>query len=83
MGGRGEHNVGQLARERFGNDAYLVGFGTHSGPVAAAHDWGDPVEIMDVAPPTSAATSGSATTRVCPRSCSTCVIRANRTCAGG
>ena len=50
MSARGEHNVGQLARERFAADAYLIGFGTHRGTVAAAHDWGDPVEIMDVVP---------------------------------
>lgn len=50
MGARGEHNVGQLARQRFGPAAHLVGFGTHTGTVAAAHDWGDPVELMDVRP---------------------------------
>ena len=27
MGARGEHNVGQLCRARFGDDAYVVGFG--------------------------------------------------------
>ena len=50
LGARGEHNVGQLARERFGSSAYLVGFGTHIGTVAAAHDWGDPMEVMEVRP---------------------------------
>ena len=50
MGRRGEHNVGQLARRAFGDDAYLIGFGTHTGTVAAAHDWGDPMEVMDVNP---------------------------------
>ena len=50
MSARGEHNVGQLCREAFGDAAYLVGFGTHAGTVAAAHNWGDEVEIMDVRP---------------------------------
>ncbi len=50
MGARGEHNVGQLARARFGDDAYLVGFGTHAGAVAAAHDWGGPMHVMKVVP---------------------------------
>ncbi len=50
MGARGEHNVGQLARERFGDQAYLVGFGTHTGTVAAASNWGEPMQVMDVRP---------------------------------
>jgi protein-L-isoaspartate(D-aspartate) O-methyltransferase len=50
MGARGEHNLGQLTREQFGRGAYLVGFGTHTGTVAAAHDWGDPMEVMRVRP---------------------------------
>src|SRR5690606_10178325 len=33
---RGEINVGHLCRQHFGDDAYLVGFGTHTGTVAAA-----------------------------------------------
>ena len=36
MAGRGELNLGQLARERHGRDAVLVGFTTHSGTVTAA-----------------------------------------------
>jgi erythromycin esterase-like protein len=50
MGERGEHNVGQLARQRFGAAAQLVGFGTHTGTVAAASEWGGPMEIMEVRP---------------------------------
>jgi protein-L-isoaspartate(D-aspartate) O-methyltransferase len=50
MGTRGEHNVGQLSRERFGSDAFLVGFGTDRGTVAAAHDWGGAMEAMRVRP---------------------------------
>ena len=47
---RGEHNLGQLCRERFGRDAVLVGFGTDTGTVAAASDWDAPMEIKSVRP---------------------------------
>ena len=40
MGARGELNLGQLARERHGRDAVLVGFTTYEGTVTAATDWG-------------------------------------------
>ncbi len=50
MGVRGEFNVGQLCRERFGDQAYLVGFGTDSGTVAAASEWDGPMEVKDVRP---------------------------------
>jgi len=50
MGARGEHNVGSLCRAAFGSDAYLVGFGTDQGTVAAASDWGGPMEIKNVRP---------------------------------
>ncbi len=50
MGLRGEHNVGALARERFGDGAHLVGFGTDHGTVAAASEWGGPLEIKSVRP---------------------------------
>jgi protein-L-isoaspartate(D-aspartate) O-methyltransferase len=50
MGARGEHNVGQLARIRFGADAYLIGFGTHAGTVAAADNWGEPMRVMQIQP---------------------------------
>jgi erythromycin esterase-like protein len=45
---RDELNLGQLCRERFGDQAAAVGFGTHMGTVAAAHDWGEPMEVMEV-----------------------------------
>ena len=49
MGQRGEHNVGQLIRERYGNEAcYLVGFTTYDGTVTAASDWDDPAELKRV-----------------------------------
>lgn len=50
MGARGEHNVGMLARHAFGDDAYLVGFGTDHGTVAAATNWGGPMERKAVRP---------------------------------
>ena len=36
---RGELNLGELCRGRFGEEAALIGFGTHTGTVAAASDW--------------------------------------------
>lgn len=50
MGGRGELNVGMLAREIYGDAAYLVGFGTDHGTVAAATDWDGPMEVKHVRP---------------------------------
>jgi ELWxxDGT repeat protein len=43
-------NIGQLCRERFGNEAALVGFGMHTGTVAAASDWGGDMEVKRVRP---------------------------------
>jgi erythromycin esterase-like protein len=50
MGELGEWNVGQLVREKYGDDAMLVGFTTHSGTVTAASDWGGPAERKRVRP---------------------------------
>ena len=47
---RGELNIGQLARARFGDDAALIGFGTDRGTVAAASDWDQPMEIKQIRP---------------------------------
>jgi protein-L-isoaspartate(D-aspartate) O-methyltransferase len=47
---RDQLNVGQLCRERFGEDAALIGFGTHAGTVAAASDWGGEMETKQVLP---------------------------------
>jgi erythromycin esterase-like protein len=46
----GEVNVGQLIRERFGNEAVLIGFSTYHGAVTAASDWGAPTERKNVRP---------------------------------
>jgi erythromycin esterase-like protein/predicted phosphoribosyltransferase len=50
MGQRGELNVGQLTREKYGSEAVLVGFTTHHGTVTAASDWGKPAERKRVRP---------------------------------
>ena len=50
MGQRGEVNVGHLCRRVFGDAAYLVGFGTHTGTVFAADDWGSPGRVKKVRP---------------------------------
>src|SRR3954449_121451 len=47
---REELNIGQLCRERFGDEAALIGFGTHTGTVAAASDWGGDMEVKRVRP---------------------------------
>ncbi|MGB3807992.1 MAG: erythromycin esterase family protein, partial [Erythrobacter sp.] len=47
---RDEHNIGQLARERWGEDVALVGFGTHTGTVSAASDWDGPREVKRIVP---------------------------------
>lgn len=50
MGSRGELNIGQLARQKFGGQAQLIGFGTHHGAVAAASNWDEPMQVMSVRP---------------------------------
>jgi len=50
MGQRGELNVGQLTREKYGGEAVLIGFTTHHGTVTAASDWGNPAERKRVRP---------------------------------
>ncbi|WP_217352557.1 erythromycin esterase family protein [Sphingomonas sp. ID1715] len=48
---RGEWNLGQLVREGQGEAAVrLIGFGTHTGTVAAADDWDEPMQIKRVNP---------------------------------
>jgi protein-L-isoaspartate(D-aspartate) O-methyltransferase len=47
---RDELNIGQLCRQAFGRDAALIGFGTHTGTVAAATDWDGEMEVKRVNP---------------------------------
>jgi erythromycin esterase-like protein len=50
MGDLGEWNVGQLARDRWGSEAMLVGFSTHRGTVTAASEWDGVGERKQVRP---------------------------------
>ena len=50
MATRGEHNVGSLCRERFGDEVFAVGFGTNTGTVAAAAGWDQPMQVMNLRP---------------------------------
>jgi erythromycin esterase-like protein len=50
MGERGELNLGQLVREKYGKDAFLVGFTTHTGSVTAASNWDEPAQRKRVRP---------------------------------
>ena len=47
---RGELNIGQLAKEKFDARARLIGFGTHTGTVAAGDDWDEPMKVKRVNP---------------------------------
>jgi erythromycin esterase-like protein len=47
---RGELNIGQLVKEKWDARAHLIGFGTHTGTVAAADDWDEPMKIKRVRP---------------------------------
>jgi len=50
MGQRGELNLGQLVRQRYGKEAMLVGFTTYIGTVTAASGWDEPAERKHVRP---------------------------------
>jgi protein-L-isoaspartate(D-aspartate) O-methyltransferase len=50
MGARGELNLGQLARERFGRACYAIGMGTDRGTVAAASEWDGPMLVRTLRP---------------------------------
>jgi erythromycin esterase-like protein len=50
MGRAGQLNVGHLCRKAYGSQAYLVGFGTDHGSVAAAHNWDEPMQVMQIRP---------------------------------
>ncbi|KAF9629568.1 hypothetical protein BFW01_g10771 [Lasiodiplodia theobromae] len=47
---RKELNMGQLCKEQWGASCTIIGCGTHTGTVAAAHEWDDPMEVMNVKP---------------------------------
>lgn len=50
MGARGQVTVGQLVRERYGPESFLIGMTTYDGEVTAAPDWGRPVHRWRVRP---------------------------------
>jgi erythromycin esterase-like protein len=50
MGERGEVNVGQLVRQRYGRNSILVGFTTYAGEVRAAYEWGGASESRTLRP---------------------------------
>ena len=50
MGRQGEVTLGQLARERYGDDVCNVGQFTYDGTVTAADDWGEQHRTMKVNP---------------------------------
>lgn len=50
MGQRDEFSIGQLARERYGNAVYLLGFSTYSGTVTAASNWKEMAKRKHVIP---------------------------------
>jgi len=47
---RDELNLGQLCRQAWGEEARLIGFGTHTGTVACASEWDGPMEVKTVRP---------------------------------
>lgn len=50
MAQHGELNLGQLARERYGEAVFSIGFSTYRGTVTAASDWDAPAERKRVRP---------------------------------
>jgi protein-L-isoaspartate(D-aspartate) O-methyltransferase len=50
IGLQGQTNIGALTRDWLGEAAFNVGLGTDRGTVAAASDWGGPMEIKALEP---------------------------------
>lgn len=50
LGRTGELSLGQLCRERHGDETFVVGFSTHRGTVTAADGWDRPAGRMAVRP---------------------------------
>jgi protein-L-isoaspartate(D-aspartate) O-methyltransferase len=50
MGAQGQETIGGLCKSWLAEQAFLVGFGTDRGTVAAASDWGAPLEIKSLVP---------------------------------
>lgn len=58
MSFRGELNLGQLLRERYGEDTYLLGFTTHEGTLVAADRWDGPHRVQRLRPARSDSYAG-------------------------
>ncbi|MBD0295340.1 MAG: erythromycin esterase family protein [Flavisolibacter sp.] len=44
-------NVGELVRKEYGaNNVFIIGFGSYTGSVIAAAEWGKPIQRMEVPP---------------------------------
>lgn len=50
MGWQGEFNIGEICRTAYGEQSVLIGFGTDTGTVAAASDWGGAMDVKTVRP---------------------------------
>jgi erythromycin esterase-like protein len=50
MHDQGEWNVGELVRQRWADEAFLVGFTTYEGTVRAASEWDEPGMVKTVRP---------------------------------
>ncbi len=50
LGADGQLSLGQLVRERHGDQCRLIGFSTYQGTVTAASEWGGPSELKTVRP---------------------------------
>ena len=48
MYARGEINIGHLCKEHFASKSYHIGFGTYTGTVAAAKNWGETMQVMPI-----------------------------------
>ena len=48
MNRRGEWNVGELVRKKFGAEAVNIGFTTYAGAVTAASNWDEPAQLKRV-----------------------------------
>lgn len=50
MAGAGQLNIGQLVRQEYSEDSFVIGFTTHHGTVTAADDWGARTKRKNVRP---------------------------------
>ncbi|PLS78449.1 MAG: erythromycin esterase [Chloroflexi bacterium] len=58
LGERGDHNIGQLIRQRYPEQTVLVGFTTYTGTVIASREWDAPGELKQVRPALDESYSG-------------------------